>query len=224
MVKAGSEIEVHRARRRGKRYIIELVSGDQLRLSEEIVFKYSVFGGARFDPERWLGILREAWVHECYRKILGMISRRPHTEKELRLKLFQKGYDREVVDQALAKAAELGLLDDGHFARLFVEEKLLGGRYGRRRIEAELRRRGVEWELIQAAFEQFAKVHGENAEWENILTAAKRKWQSLVPREKDLRKRRHKLLAFLANRGYDAELCFRVVDIVTRKNSGTEQA
>ena len=77
---------------------------------------------------------------------------------------------------------------------------------------------------IRLYFEQFAQIHGENAEWENILAAARRKWQSLVSREKDLRKRRHKLLAFLANRGYDAELCFRAVDIVTRENSGTEQA
>ncbi len=211
------EITIAKSRRRGKRYILELASGEKLRVGEEIVFKHSLFAGKTFAVDRWVAILEEAWEHECYGKLLGMLNRRPHTETEIRRKLYRKGYNKETVAKTIRQAHDVGLIDDGSFARLYVDEKLSIGSQGRRKIIADLRRRGVQQELIDAAFEAFAQTHGEDTEWENILAVAQRKWRHLE-REPDPHKRRHKLLSFLANRGFDRSLAYRVLEACTGRS------
>ncbi len=204
-------IVIRSSKRKGKRYIIELESGEKLKIGEEVVFRHGLFGGKTFDVDQWLAIMTEAWEHECYGKLLGMIARRLHTETEIRLKLFKKGFNRDTVTTTIDKANEVGLINDGRFAELFVDEKLTGGRQGRHKVTAELRKRGVSRDLIEAAFELYARTHGVDSEWENTLTMARRKWHSLA-REEDIRKRRHKLLAFLANRGFDRDQAYRIIE------------
>jgi len=94
---------------------------------------------------------REATAYDAAIRMLG---RRDHFRSELGDKLRRKGYDRAEIEQALEKCAERGLINDEAIAARFVEAKATRRGWGRRRLESELIRRGVDRGLVRSAARQ----------------------------------------------------------------------
>lgn len=211
------KVYVKQARQRGKRYLVEIHTGDEFRLDCETVFRHNVFTDSEFTLERWAEILEDSRAAECYGKLLGMINRRAHTVTEVQQKLRKAKYEDKFIKEAVDRALEVGLLDDEQFARLFAEERLNYGMVGRRRVVADMQRRGISRKLIDEALEALDQKDGENREWVNARTLAERKWRSLE-RESDLMKRKKKLLSYLAGRGFTADICYRALDTVAPGN------
>lgn len=111
----------------------------------------------------------------CFDRALRLLATRAHFREELRRKLSDKGYPDEEIEETLARLAALRHLDD---ARLATEEaERLRARKGlaRRGVAAELRRKGVGGETIDAALE------GGPDEREQALEAARRWLRSHRP-------------------------------------------
>jgi regulatory protein len=205
--------EIKATGNRGKRVRIELEDGDTLQLPIDIVFQFGLFPGYSFEDEEWLAILQAAESYACYHKLLDLIARRPHSESEIRRKLRQRDFPKSLIQDSMAKAKANGLLDDANFARLYIEEKERLTELSRGRIIADLRKRGIDRQTITDAFEALEArgeiPSGRDHEHEKALRAATRKWEQLA-READPRKRREKLLRFLAGRGFSADLCYGI--------------
>ena len=82
---------------------------------------------------------------------LRLLERTRRTRSDLSRRLREKGYDAAVIEQVLERLAGVGLVDDAEFARAFLK-----GRWGRRaagwrRLEQDLRGRGVGADDIAAA-------------------------------------------------------------------------
>ncbi len=89
----------------------------------------------------------------CFDRALRLLATRAHFREELRRKLAEKGYTEAEIEETLARLAALGHLDD---RRLATEEAgRLRSRKGlaRRGVAAELRRKGVATEAIDAALD-----------------------------------------------------------------------
>jgi regulatory protein len=80
-----------------------------------------------------------------------MLSRRDHFRAEIIDKLRQRGFDEDEISTALERCASVGLVDDDGLARRFAEVRSTENGWGPRRIEAELRRRGVDRETAGEA-------------------------------------------------------------------------
>ena len=89
----------------------------------------------------------------CYNKALDLLSRRPHFRRELASKLFRRGYEEDEVEAALDRLEELRLIDDAQAARDFVESRTRREPVGRRRLLAELARRGAPEDAARGAVE-----------------------------------------------------------------------
>lgn len=76
-------------------------------------------------------------------RALDLLARRPHFRAELARKLQARGFGAGEIEAALARAAELGYLQDDRLAHAYAAE--LAGRkgLGRARIGRELARRGA---------------------------------------------------------------------------------
>ena len=86
-------------------------------------------------------------ARRAYNKAVDLLSRRDHSRKELLDKLRQKGYGEYAVE-AIGKLADYGYVDDRRFARIFAEELIRLKSYGKKRVEQELYRKGVERDII----------------------------------------------------------------------------
>jgi regulatory protein len=76
------------------------------------------------------------------RKTEQLLVTRDRSEGELRQRLEQAGFTALVIEPLIERAVETGILDDARFSSAYVRGKLHLG-WGRRRIEAEIRRFGV---------------------------------------------------------------------------------
>lgn len=106
-----------------------------------------VFNGMDVDCEDIERLRVDIGVRRAYNKAVDLLSRRDHSRKELLDKLRQKGYGEYAVE-AIEKLNDYGYIDDKRFAQIFAEELVRLKSYGKKRVEQELYRKGVERDII----------------------------------------------------------------------------
>ena len=141
-------------------------------------------------------------------RALNHLARRGFSEAELAIRLRRAGYSAGETAAAIAECRRLGYLNDELFARDCAA--LLAARgQGDRKIRIELRKRGV------AAFADDSLAAIEIDETERALRAGETKLRLLAD-ETDPRKKRDKLLRFLAARGFSADAVYAAADQLLR--------
>ena len=136
------------------------------------------------------------------------LSYRARSVKELREKLVQKEFAEESIEQVVDDLQRQKLLNDREFARRFVEARL-GRANGSRKLAQELRRKGIETEIIDEVLGEFAATLDSEERAMGLLGKQAWRYRGL---ERDKAKRR--MLGFLARRGYDAQMARSAVDKV----------
>jgi regulatory protein len=148
---------------------------------------------------------------KVYDRALNLLAFRARSSAELARSLVRKGEPKELVQRAVARLQEQGLLDDAAFAQSFTRAKVLGARQSRRRVQQGLARKGVARDVTDAAIATVFEEEGVDQR-AVVEAAARKKLRSLVTLEPAVRRRR--LYAFLARRGYDADDVRRAMDAV----------
>ena len=109
---------------------------------------------------------------DCARsRVEGLIDKRDYSSAELAQKLRTDGYGQKVVESAVARAVECGLVNDARFAEVFIRTKI-GAGWGQARIERELALRGTNAEQVEGWPFEFFTNEGE---LERALEMARRK-------------------------------------------------
>ena len=134
-------------------------------------------------------------------RALNLLGYRARSAFEVEDRLTRAGYAQETAEIVISRLEELGYLDDEEYARNFAREK--SRKYGPRRVYAELRKNGVDEDIIQKTLgEEFT----ESSEREAAFAAASRRYNK--GEGSDTQSRR--VYGFLARRGYSAEVCAEV--------------
>lgn len=145
----------------------------------------------------------------CMKNAGKILSRRLHSETELRMKLRQKGFPENEISSAVAELKRLNFLDDAKFAESYFSE-LKGRGFGRLRILAKMRERGIPREIAEQVMREPGAAPAED-ELDAARTLAKRKLLSLS-RENDPRRKKEKFLRFIASRGFPQSTAYRLWD------------
>ena len=130
------------------------------------------------------------------------LGRREQTVAEIRGKLERREFSSATVEAVLAELCDTGLLNDARFARRFATDKRDLDQWGTGRIVADLERRGVGREEIDAV----AGESGRSEELETALLLLERRMPA--PRDDRARDRAWRLLV---RRGYEPELAYEAV-------------
>jgi regulatory protein len=150
--------------------------------------------GERDDPEEVARLI-------CLR----MLTAAPRTQAELAAALRRRGVPDAAAEVVLARFAEVKLIDDGMFARAWVESRHHSRGLAGRALSGELRRRGVAQEDITSAL---GALHPE----QELATARElvaRRLAGTSGQPGPARMRR--LTGMLARKGYSPGLAYRVV-------------
>jgi regulatory protein len=143
--------------------------------------------------------------HRAHESALLLLSYRQRSESELRQRLQRKGLPEGAVDHAIERLQRTGLIDDAGFARAWVEGRTGGaGGMGSRRLQAELRRKGVPNEVVQQAIG--AGAEDEESRAVTVALARAPSLRSLA--YQDFRRR---LSGFLQRRGFGYEATSKAV-------------
>jgi regulatory protein len=129
---------------------------------------------------------------------LRLLEVRDRSRRELATRLREKGFAAEEIEPLLERLVETGLVDDRRFAALRARALVRRGQ-GARRIEADLRARGVGREAIAAALEQ--ALEGERPAERVRALVMKRFGEACLGREADP-KLRARAQRYLLQKGF----------------------
>lgn len=150
--------------------------------------------GQSLDEEK-IKMLQEQEVREvAYERALQILSRRPHSEGEIRWKLARKDFSDEEISDVIQRLRTAGLVADEQFARDWVENRSAFRPRSRRMLALELRQKGIDDETVQAVLED--AVDDDDLAYQ----AASRYARRLDKLEWD--KFRERLGGFLLRRGF----------------------
>lgn len=133
---------------------------------------------------------------DCRKRAMDLLARRDHGCEELERKLVSKGFAAELAVEVVKALEADGLVADQRFAEAFTRSRVNRGK-GPRRIELELRERGISDGVIIAALEQ------ADCDWASLARAARIKRFGLEPPQ-DLRSRGQQT-RFLSYRGFTGD-------------------
>ncbi|MER8009883.1 recombination regulator RecX [Streptomyces sp. NPDC094149] len=136
---------------------------------------------------------------------LRLLTGTPRTRKQLADALRKREIPDEAAEEVLSRFEEVGLINDGAFADAWVESRHHGRGLARRALVQELRTKGVESEVIDAAVAQLDSEQEEETARELVA----RKLRSTRGLDRDKRLRR--LAGMLARKGYPEGMALRVV-------------
>lgn len=153
-----------------------------------------LFGG---DEQLQLQLQRALALSSAY------LNRRERTVSEVRLHLCRKGIAEDRIEAAIRELADLGLVDDVRFARLFVSDKRELEQWGSERIRRGLLSRGIDRGVVEEALASPTEASdSQPTELERALELLRRRYP--VPPED--RRQRDRALGVLLRKGYESEL------------------
>jgi regulatory protein len=137
--------------------------------------------------------------------VLRRLSISPRTRKELADDLRKRGVDGDVAERVLSRFAELGLIDDAEYARMWVDSRQRTRGSARSVLQQELRARGVCDDDARAALEAIDD-DDERARAARLVEARLEATRRLEPQA-----RRRRLVGLLVRRGYRQSMALSVV-------------
>lgn len=123
---------------------------------------------------------------------------------EVRRRLATAGYRSDLVEGAIARLLEIGILDDDVFARLWIESRDRARPRGAAALRRELRLKGVDGSLIDEVLAERGGGDDQapDATAADALLARSARTLARVP---DPRARRQRAYALLARHGFDPD-------------------
>lgn len=133
-------------------------------------------------------------IEAAHEKALRFLEPRPRSASEVRQHLAKKKIPRDVIDRAIERLTEAGLLDDRAFAKYWVENREEFRPRAPRALQYELRQKGLSAAAIKTALEGIDQ--GDSAYRAGASRA--QRWDGLEHRDF-----LQKMISFLVRRGFD---------------------
>ncbi len=156
-------------------------------------------------------------TESLYELAIRALGRRSHTSAELERKLRARAARAESVDTVLKRLSDQGYLDDARVAESHSHYRREYESLGRRRVLAELRRRGIERETAEKIVEE---TYAESDELELIRSFLHRKLGSRIDEIRiDDRKHLGRLYRSLARAGFSTQ---KIIEALGNLSSDSE--
>ncbi len=143
---------------------------------------------------------------KAFSRAAALCARSEHCESDIRTKLRQWQVDGGEVDGIVARLKQEAFIDDERYARALVHDKFLYNGWGRVKLAATLRQKGIAADVVAAALEQI----DSDAYQSTLMRLLRGKWREVAGREPRLA--RAALLRFAASRGFEADMCYDAVE------------
>ncbi len=167
-------------------------------VNEEVVSKLGLEKGETLTQKRITEILAGKSENEAKEAALRFLSFRRRTEKEIKDKLRQKGFDDKIIRSTIEKLKSYDLVNDHEFATAWIKERLAYKPRGKRLLRQELWKKGIQKEIIDRAIQELCR--SEETPALEVLQKARRRYQKLEPKVA-----RRRMLGLLLRRGFSYE-------------------
>ena len=175
----------------------------------ELIYKQGIQKDSVIDVEAIKEIVKEDEFIKCKNSALRTVEKTYKTEKELRDKLTEKGFEEDTIKRAIEFLKEYNLLNDEKYAEMYIKDRLRS--QGRNKIKYALIRKGVSEDIL---LDKLSNIDTED-ENDTAFKLAEKKYNILKKKESDKYKLSQKLFRFLLSKGYDYDCCNSIVRRLT---------
>lgn len=173
-------------------------------LSRKVVLAKGVTEGERLTPER----LKELETIAAREAAVGFLARRERSRAELAVALKRKKLAPELIESVLHDLEREKLLSDERFAGAWVNTRRRLSPRGRAALSYELKQKGIRKKNIDQAMSSYSR----DDELQALRELIEARLARFLAAGDDRAKAKHRLLGFLARRGFsyeDVELVLR---------------
>ena len=203
------------AKKDAKNVVIYFSDGEPLFLALEVFLKSGLRKNEEISDDRFSVLIRDNKLFYIKQRALRYLGRRAHSASELRIKLLQKKYEMDLINEVIEYLRNKNYLDDLEFARQFSKDKMELKSWSKKKTLAALIKKGVKTDIIEDVLNE---NYNEESEFENAMIAARKKLKSIKMKSKDTNEIRNKLSSFLALRGYDYETVKEICNKLIKGN------
>ena len=188
------ELTAAEPRRRG---LVQLfLDGEAaVKLDAQVFLQSGLKPGDQVSDQELFELIQASDARRAQEKALYLLEYRNYSKRELTEKIARTAASREAAQAAAGRMEELGLIDDRRFGEDYARELFSRKGYGARRAAQELRRKGLDQELVQALVEKYGSPEQSG---ENIRRVLEKKY----PGWREDEKVRRRAFAALQRLGY----------------------
>ncbi len=193
-------------KRRQKRFSIFIDEIFFLGVGENLLQQAHLTVGMEVDPQTLQALVEKEEYARAREYLLKLLSRRMYSCQEIRNKLHKREIPETLAEKLIVDFQKRKFLDDRQFALDYVENRLRMRPRGIQLLKIELKRKGIDPDLIQEAIQPYLG-QAEQLELANQALTKKKNYAG----EKDPQKRKRKMAQFLAQKGFPPGVVFEAI-------------
>ena len=183
---------IEAAIRRRRLYLLRLDNETEYTVDRHTFDESSYRVGSEITAEQLDALLTQSQYNRARERALYLLGLRDYACSELEQKLYTEATP-EIATAVVARLQEVGLLDDAAYACRLARHLTEYKQYPRRRVEQELRRRGIDSATVCDAMGQL-----ESDDFQQALALLEKKYYNKLNTPED----RRRTTAALARRGF----------------------
>jgi regulatory protein len=173
-------------------------------VSEDLIVEFRIYLNKEISESEYLLLETAINRDKHYQKVLNYALYKPRTVHEIKRYLDKNRF--QDIDFYLKKLKDLKIIDDILYLKNYIYEALHFKRLGPRRIEKDLKNKGISFDLIEEQIKQIDdKVIVENLiYWYNKKTKERNRMPLMAFKKS--------LIAFLINKGFELSMIIEFIE------------
>jgi regulatory protein len=204
MPKTITQIAVQKKRK--KRCSIFLNDEYAFGLDQDIVLQFGLKKGDQLTDQQIEQILLNEERKKAKDRALNFLSYRDRSEKEIRTKLKDVGYEKKIINWVIFELKRLKFLDDERFAQSYAQTQMITRPMGEYYLRRELKQKGLHAELIEQTIEKVYEEKDQLSVAIELAQQRKKRYKNI-----DEIKAKKRVSDFLLRRGFDWDVVSEVI-------------
>lgn len=200
--------KVEKQKNNDNRYSIYLDDEFAFGVHKDILIKYELLKGKEIEDDFINEVIKAKEQSKANNYALKLLSYRSKTSKEILKKMREKGYDQVTINNSVEFLEKLGYVNDRQYALNFVREKVNIKKLGRKRLEFELFKKGIDQDIVNDVISELVDT---NEEYHRALEIGLKKLNSSYKND-DKQAQYRKLGGYLQRKGYNYDIVKKVLD------------
>lgn len=180
----------------GGRFLVQTEEGDAFPMYKGELRHYGIREGEELGEESFREIMEELLPNRAKKKALHLLERMDRTETQLRQKLTELRYPKEIVEEAVSYVKSFHYIDDVRYARQYIESRR--ERESIQQMRMALLQKGIAGEILDGVLQD---TEPPDEEKQIRRWMEKRQYDPEAADEKE----RARMYRFLLRKGYSCE-------------------
>lgn len=182
-------------------------------VNQDVVLKHFLTKGMEVDEEFLNDVIKTEEKNKAINTACNYLGFKPRSEKEVRDKLRDKGFEDEIIEDTIDFLYKYKYLNDYDYGKALINDKKNFKKAGKNLLKQELYKKGIDKDMILELVEE---TYDYDEEYQMAYEVCLKKYKLIKNEDRNAIYR--KLSSLLARKGYAFDIINKVIKEVTSSN------